>query len=317
MKIENLTLKDKCALKFIDCHSHPHDKKFLEAGVDVDKMMQELADVGGATIAIGTDYVENRKAIEFAKKYDNCWATIGIHPADRDDVEFDEKKFEELLELGKGKVVGIGECGLDYFRLKTTSDLPLEQGEEIVQTEKERQKELFVRQIEFALKHDLPLIIHGRPSKNSMDAYRDILDILEIYISQKDDSPSRFTPEGLYATQDNNLFAQKKTLRGHAHFFVGNVEIAERFLQLGFLLSFDGPITFSNEYDNVIKFVPIENIMIETDSPYAAPSAYRGQLNYPKYVVEVAKKIAELKNISEEEVLEVTKNNAIMLFNLR
>ena len=281
-------------LKFIDCHSHPHDKKFLEEGVDVAKMMQELAEMGGATIAIGTDYTETEKAIMFAKKYDNCWATIGIHPADKGTLipegcnhaeMFDEKKFEEFLEIGEGKVVGVGECGLDYFYfdkiLKAKPDFDIE-------TEKVRQKELFIKQIEFAVKHDLPLVIHGRPSKNSMDAYRDILDILE-------------GVEGV---------------KGHAHFFVGNIEIAERFLKLGFLMSFDGPITFSNEYDNVIKFLPIENIMIETDSPYAAPMPYRGQLNYPKYVVEVARKIAELKGLSVEEVLEITKNNTIKLFNL-
>jgi TatD DNase family protein len=83
------------------------------------------------------------------------------------------------------------------------------------------------------------------------------------------------------------------------------------------LLSFDGPTTFTNEYDEVIKHTPIENIMIETDSPYASPIPYRGQINYPIYVKEVAKKISELKKISVDEVLEITKNNAIKLFNLQ
>jgi TatD DNase family protein len=88
-------------------------------------------------------------------------------------------------------------------------------------------------------------------------------------------------------------------------------------LKLGFLLSFDGPITFTKEYDPVIESTPIEKIMIETDSPYAAPAPYRGQVNYPKYVVEVAKKIATLKNLTTEEVLEITKTNTIKLFNLK
>lgn len=283
-------------LKFIDCHSHPHDKKFLEAGIDLDKMMQELLEEGGATIAIGTDYTETRNAIEFAKKYDNCWATIGIHPADNHKEIFDEAKFEELLGLGvtpdprgSSKVVGIGECGLDYFYFDKLVGRSIDE-------EKARQKELFIKQIEFALKHDLPLVLHGRPTKNSMDAYRDMLDILESYPS---------TSSGPAAS-----------LRGHAHFFVGNLEIAERFLKLGFLMSFDGPVTFTNEYDNVIKFLPLENIMIESDSPYAAPMPHRGQLNMPKYVKFVARKIAELKGVSEEEVLEVTKNNAIKLFRI-
>jgi TatD DNase family protein len=288
-------------LKYIDCHSHPHDKKFIESGVDMDKLMQDLLDDGGATIAIGTDYKETENAINFAKKYANCWATIGIHPADNHKEVFEEEKFEGFLELGGGKIVGVGECGLDYFYF---DKILKENGEFDIEKEKARQREIFVKQIEFACKHELPLVLHGRPSKNSMDAYRDMLDILESYAEQKDSS------------QDNNLFVLKNKLRGHAHFFVGNLEIAERFLKLGFLLSFDGPITFTNEYDAVIKSTPIENIMIETDSPYAAPAPYRGQVNYPVYVVEVAKKIAALKNLSVEEVLEITKKNTINLFNL-
>jgi TatD DNase family protein len=288
-------------LKYIDCHSHPHDKKFIESGVDMDKLMQDLLDDGGATIAIGTDYKETENAINFAKKYANCWATIGIHPADNHKEVFEEEKFEGFLELGGGKIVGVGECGLDYFYF---DKILKENGEFDIEKEKARQREIFVKQIEFACKHELPLVLHGRPSKNSMDAYRDMLDILESYAEQKDSS------------QDNNLFVLKNKLRGHAHFFVGNLEIAERFFKLGFLLSFDGPITFTNEYDAVIKSTPIENIMIETDSPYAAPAPYRGQVNYPVYVVEVAKKIAALKNLSVEEVLEITKKNTINLFNL-
>lgn len=324
MKIENL--------KYIDCHSHPHDKKFLEAGIDQEKMMQDLQDDGGATIAIGTDYTEAEKAILFAKKYDNCWATIGIHPADNHAEIFDEEKFERLLELGEGKVVGIGECGLDYYYFeKTYLTQPLLEKERGVEQEKTRQRELFIKQIEFAIKHDLPLIIHGRPSKNSMDAYRDILDILEDF--QK--NIETFRPKNVSSSHLNTKvqvspcplsggsddarqkhFSDSIKLTGHAHFFVGNLEIAKRFLDLGFSMSFDGPITFTNEYDPVIKFLPIEKIMIETDSPYAAPMPHRGKINQPQYVKFVAAKIAELKGISVEEVLEITKNNAINLFKL-
>ena len=88
-------------------------------------------------------------------------------------------------------------------------------------------------------------------------------------------------------------------------------------MEIGFLVSFDGPITFTKEYDEVIKFYPLDKIMIETDSPYATPVPYRGQINYPIYVKEIAKKIAELKNLPVEEVLEITKNNTIKLFNLK
>lgn len=289
--------------KYIDVHSHPQDVKY-EGRTD---FLEALKESGGATIAIGTDYELSRQAIELARKYDNIWATIGIHPADNHAEIFEEERFEELLDLGKitpdpslikegrNLVVGIGECGLDYFYFD--KKFVGENREAEIEEEKKRQKQIFIKQVEFAIKKDLPLVIHGRPAKNSMDAYRDILDILE---------KSTPTPS----------FDKGRGLRGHAHFFVGNLEIAKRFLDLGFLLSFDGPITFTTEYDEVIKFTPLDRLMIETDSPYAAPAPYRGQINYPYYVVEIAKKIAELKVVNTEEILEITRQNAEKLFRI-
>ncbi len=278
--------------KYIDCHSHPHDEKYTKENIDIDRVLVELKNDGGATIAIGTDYENSLNALEIAKKHENVWCTIGVHPADNHKEVWDER-FETLYLENKEKIVGIGECGLDYFYFeKNYLTQPLLAKERSIELEKDRQKTLFKTQIDFSLKYHLPLVIHGRPSKNRMDAYRDVLDILEEY--KLPNPPS-----------------------GHAHFFVGNLEIAKRFLTLGFLMSFDGPITFTKEYDEVIKFLPIENIMIETDSPYAAPTPYRGQINYPIYVKEVAEKIATLKSLSLGEVLETTKNNAIKLFSLK
>jgi TatD DNase family protein len=281
-------------IKYIDCHSHPHDVKYKREGVNVDEVLRKLKDDGGATIVIGTDFALSVEALELAKKHDNVWCTIGVHPADNHKEEFD-CRFEELYIKSKEKIVGVGECGLDYYYFEKTFGIDWKESDDC-KKEIERQKILFRKQIEFASKHDLPLVIHGRPSKNSMDAYRDILDILEEHTDY-----TRAPGAGI---------------RGHAHFFVGNLEIAKRFLDLGFLMSFDGPITFTKEYDEVVKFLPIDKIMIETDSPYASPVPYRGQICYPFYVVEVAKKIAELKKMSTEEVLEITKNNADKLFSL-
>ena len=280
-------------IKYIDCHSHPHDEKYKKEGVDVDKVLQDLVDDGGATIAIGTDFELSKQALDLAKKHDNVWCTIGVHPADNHAEIFDER-FEELYLNNKEKIVGVGECGLDYYYFEKKWGQDWKENINC-KSEIERQKTLFKQQIEFAIKNNLPLILHGRPSKNSMDAYRDMLDILED-VKKGGGSAAALT--------------------GHAHFFVGNLEIAKRFLEIGFLVSFDGPITFTTEYDEVIKFYPADMIMIETDSPYAAPTPYRGQINYPIYVKEVAKKIAELKNLSVNEVLEITKNNTIKLFNL-
>jgi TatD DNase family protein len=285
--------------KYIDCHSHPQDIWYKKESMNADELLQNLASDGGATIAIGIDYENSLQAINLTKKHENVWATIGIHPADNHIEVYNEEKFQELLNLGGDKVVGIGECGLDYFYF---DKIKKEKPDFDIEKEKARQVEVFKKQIEFAAKNNLPLVLHGRPAKNSMDAYRDMLDILE------NNPPTRsgdLSPDRVGG------------LRGHAHFFVGNLEIAKRFLDLGFLMSYDGPITFTKEYDEVIKFLPMEKIMIETDSPYAAPSPHRGEINYPIYVKHVAEKIAELKNISLAEVLEITKNNTIKLFRLK
>lgn len=152
---------------------------------------------------------------------------------------------------------------------------------------KERQKNLFLKHIQLAMEIKKPLMIHCRPSKGSMDAYEDAITILK-----------------------------NSRLRGNFHFFAGDILIAKKILDLGFTMSFDGPITFSHDYDEVIKFLPIESIMTETDAPFAAPVPYRGKTNEPAYVVEIAKKIAEIKNLSEEETRKILLNNAKALFGL-
>jgi TatD DNase family protein len=298
--------------KYIDCHSHPHDIKYKTENIDIDQVLINLKNDGGGTIAIGTDYKLSLEAIELAKKHENVWATIGIHPADNHAEIWDEEKSQKLVDENKEKIVGVGECGLDYFYFAKIygenwkQALEKREGKFLeVENEIVRQKSIFVKQIEFAIKNNLPIVIHGRPSKNSMDAYRDILDILEQLPRQNLSDFATSSEEG-----------ELPKIKGHAHFFVGNLEIAKRFLDIGFLLSFDGPITFTTEYDEVIKNTPIEKMMIETDSPYASPMPHRGKINYPEYVKFVAEKIGKLKNISTEEVLETAKNNTVKLFNL-
>ncbi len=184
---------------------------------------------------------------------------------------------EKYKKLSENKeVVCIGECGLDYFR---------DSREEI----KQKQKELFMRHIELALYSKKPLMIHARPSKGTQDAYEDSLTILENY---------------------------KGVLSGNFHFFVGDINIARRALDLGFTMSFDGPITFTTDYDEVIKFIPLESIMCETDAPFAAPVPYRGKTCEPWMVEEVYKKIAEIKNLPVEKVEEVIMANTKRIFGL-
>ncbi len=258
---------------FFDIHSHLHDKAF---DADRDAVIVEMKARGFGTITIGTDIEESKKAIKLAEENDNIYATVGFHPNDIDKELFstkggpasgwDEKIFEELAE--HKKVVAIGECGLDYFYLK-----------ENIEQEKEKQKEIFEKQIALAVKVNKPLMLHGRPSKGSMDAYEDMLQILE---SEK--------------------IKHEEKLKGNAHFFAGNVDIAKRFIDIGFTVSFSGVITFTHDYDDVVRYVPVDMMHAETDSPYATPAPFRGKRNSPLYVQEVVAKIAVLRQEPMEEI---------------
>jgi TatD DNase family protein len=178
--------------------------------------------------------------------------------------------------LNNKKVVAIGECGLDYGR-----------SGEIEAGEKIRQVSLFERHLDLAAKWNKPVMIHARNSN---------LDILDILESKKKDYGER--------------------LRGNAHFFTGSVDEARRYLNIDFSISLTGVITFAREYDEAIKFVPIENIMAETDAPFVAPIPYRGKRNEPVYVIEVIRKIAETKGLDFEKTAEFLKNNAVAKFGL-
>jgi len=211
--------------KYFDAHSHLNLDQFDADRADQIKKLEEN-NIG--TITIGVDKASSGLAVELAQKSDNLYAGIGLHPTDTDE-DFDEIYFEDLIK--NSKVVCVGECGLDYFRLGAS--LPSRAGSE---APKERQKEIFIKQIELAIKYEKPLMLHCRPSKGTMDAYEDVLDILEKY--------------------KNNL-----NLKGNAHFFVGDLKIAKRFLALGFTMSFPGVITFARDYDEVIKNIPLSSIL--------------------------------------------------------
>jgi TatD DNase family protein len=260
---------------FFDIHSHLHDKAF---GEDREKLLDDMKAYGTGTITVGTDIKESERAVSLAEKYDHVYATVGLHPNDNIGEEFDEEKFEALAR--HNKVVAIGECGLEYFRLT----------ENIVE-EKVRQKEIFSKQIELAVKVNKPLMLHGRPSQGSMDAYEDMLIMLE---------------------EAKKQYGNK--LRGNAHFFAGTIDIAQRFINIGFTMSFSGVITFTKDYDDVVRFIPLTLLHAETDSPYAAPIPYRGKRNTPMYVQEVVARIAVLREQPMEEVRMQLLENAKRVF---
>lgn len=257
--------------KYIDVHSHLNSTEY---DTDRDAVIARMQEQGIATITIGTTLADSQQAVELADKYENIFACIGVHPVDEQKEVFDETAFAELVK--HPKVVAIGECGLDYFRLE---------GESL--EEKARQKQLFEQQIQFALKYDKALMLHCRA------AYEDVLIILESY---------------------KKVYGAK--LRGNAHFFAGDWEQALRFVAIGFTISFTGVVTFARSYDEIIKDTPIAMILSETDAPFVAPIPYRGKRNEPTYVPEVVRSLAQIRGEKMEDMAQTLVSNAERIFKL-
>ena len=280
-----------------DSHTHLNLVAFDS---DRDKLIKNYLKKGLFLVNVGTCFQTSKKAVEIAEKYQNCWASVGLHPAhsfpappnqlDKNEIssldsdiqetliveEFDSK-FEDLIQKNK-KIVAIGECGLDYSYLE---GLPLEKQEEYKKLEEKE----FRKQIRIAKEYNLPLILHLR------NLYKKALEIL-----------------------------QEETFNGQLvfHFFTGSLEDLELILQNpNYFIGFSGVITYGNKLDEAIRGVPLERILIETDAPYVAPIPYRGKRNEPLYIKEVAKKIAEIKNLPLEEIEKQTFQNALRFFNIQ
>lgn len=260
--------------RFVDVHSHLHDSAF---DADRGDVLARTRAAGVATITIGTDFAESEKAAALAEKEPDVWAAVGIHPVDNKEEEWDEERFRALAD--HPRVVAVGECGLDYFRLE---DARREGRIANMDAEIDRQRKLFERHISVAKELEKPLMLHGRPSKGSMDAYEDMLHML-----------------------------RAGDVRGNAHFFVGDISIAKGFLDLGFTFSLGGVLTFTREYDEVVRYLPLDRILAETDAPYVAPVPYRGKRNEPTFVTEVYAAIARIRGEDPEFVRERLTENAI------
>jgi|SRR3989344_5059179 len=267
----------------IDIHSHLQDKAY---DADRQGVVARMEEQNVSTIIVGTDRKMSEDAVTLAEKHD-FWATVGFHPTDNIEEGFEYEFYKRLAE--NPRVVAIGECGLDYFRLEDSRSKIHDLGKE-----KKRQKELFEQQIKLAMEVGKPLMIHGRPSVGSQDAYTGIFELF---------STTNYLPLTTY-------------FPGNIHFFAGSWDMAQKFLKLGFTLSFTGVITFTHDYDEVIKNTPLDMIMAETDAPYVAPVPYRGKRNESAYVLEVIKRIAKIKGESFEKIAEATTANAKRVFNL-
>lgn len=261
---------------YIDIHSHLYFKDFDS---DREEVIARMKEQGIATISIGTGVETSRQSVDLAHAHENMYACVGMHPADVADAYVPEE-IDLLAE--DPKVLAIGECGFDYFRLEGNT-------EEI----KKAQKEVFEYQIQLALKVGKPLMLHCRASKGSQDAYHDTLNILEKYHKE-------------YGSK----------LSGNAHFFAGDMEALKRFLNIGFTVSFTGVITFTHDYDELIRHTPLESLHAETDAPFVAPMPHRGSRNSPEYVPYVVSAIARIKGEDEEKVKKTLISNAQRVFRL-
>ncbi|MGB0925295.1 MAG: TatD family hydrolase [Minisyncoccia bacterium] len=270
-------------MKYIDAHTHLNLPEFEN---DRELLAQKTLDDDVMVVNVGTGEQTSIVAVDLATQHDHMRAIVGLHPiytipSYASDVgeKFDPEFYRILIKNDTQKnILAIGECGLDYFHGNDT--------------EKDLQKQVFRAQVELAIETELPLMLHIRPSENTYDAYHDVLNILREY---KVAAPN---------------------LIGDVHFFAGTTEIAQEFLDLGFYISFTGVITFAKMYQELVRFVPMNRILSETDAPYVSPVPFRGQRNEPSHVREVVKKIAEIKNIPESDVATQIMENARTLFKL-
>lgn len=285
--------------KYIDIHAHTN---FIAFDADRDEVISRALEDDTWIINIGTQYDTSKKAVEMTNEYgEGVYACIGLHPIhtsasyhDENELGEDAKEFTSLgeifdialyKELSKlGKVVGIGECGLDYYHMEPDTI--------------EKQKTAFIAQIELANELGLPLMLHVRnsPEDKIHNAYFDVYELVKKY-------------------------SKVDGLRGVSHFFAGSVEDMKRFVEIGVSVSFAGPITYKPnplicDYEAVIKATPLDMIMADTDSPYVAPVPHRGTRNEPVYVKDIVVKIAQIKGLNEELVAKQIVINAKRLFDI-
>lgn len=260
-------------MKFIDTHAHLNLSAF---GEDFDDVAKKCEEESVSMINIGTSESSSLRAVELAEQYEHMYATVGLHPIytvsgvrdedqDTDEAEVFNKDFYRPL-LENKKVVGIGECGYDYFHTDKNSFAA--------------QEENFIAQIELANEFNVPLMIHTRGPKKGQE------------------SP---TGRSVYADVYDTL-RQYAKVSFNVHFYAGTFAEAERFFELGGTISFTGVVTFAKDYEEVVEKTPLELMHAETDCPYVAPVPYRGKRCEPWMVKEVYRKIAKLKKLDLETV---------------
>ncbi|MBI2626720.1 MAG: TatD family hydrolase [Parcubacteria group bacterium] len=271
-----------------DTHTHPQMPQYDN---DRDEVIKRALDKGIFMLCVGIDLKTSKQAIELAQKYKGVWASVGLHPNDVSHQAWNLKLETWINDYGKllkePKVVAVGEVGLDYYR---TTD-PKAQ---------EKQREVLKQFINLTIQYNKPLILHCR------DSHTDMIKIIE-----------------------NLKLKIENSLNGVIHSFTGTIEEAKKYLDLGFFIGFNGIITFPpsrkategtvpmNELHETVIHTPLDRILLETDAPFLTPEPHRGKRNESSYIEKICQKIADLKNLSFEEVAEKTNLNAHQIFDIK
>ena len=247
----------------IDTHSHT----YYSEDKDAENILKECEENNIKIILNGIDKSSNKEVIELSKKFSNVYAAIGYDHSVVDSIKEEDIKLLEK-QIKEEKIIAIGEIGLDYYWIKDN---------------KEKQKKLFIKQLDLAEKYNLPVIVHSR------DAVNDVYEILK-----------------------------NRKNKGSIHCYSGSIEMAKKFIDIGFYIGVDGPITFKNnkKQKELIREINLNHILVETDSPYLTPEPNRGKKNSPLNLKYIIKTISEELNKNVEDVENITFNNARMLFDL-
>lgn len=250
-----------------DTHAHYDDEDF---DIDRKELIDSMNSNGiGRIVNVGANLKGSAESVKLSLEYDNIYAAVGIHPSDV--YEMDDKSIGKLKELSKEKkVVAIGEIGLDYHYPDTDKDI---------------QKEWFIKQLDLAVELNMPVIIHSR------DAAADTMEILKDYVGK---------------------------VSGVIHCYSYGIDMAKQYVEMGYYIGIGGVLTFKNakKLIEVAKMISIDKIVLETDCPYLSPEPNRGKRNDSTNLKFVVKKLAELKEMTEEDVIKITYKNGLDLYRM-
>jgi TatD DNase family protein len=270
-------------MMFIDSHAHLNSEDYR---LDLEEVVSRARDAGVETIIVpGTSVDSSLEAIAISEKYPDVYACVGIHPHDASKASADAfAKIDRMTE--HAKVVAVGEIGLDYHYDFSPRDL---------------QREVFTKQIEIAIRRNLPVVVHTRDSQDDTIAAVD----------------KAVKANPAWRVEETSVHTRVPARRGVFHCFPGGPAEANQLIELGFFVSYPGIVTFKNSpVIETLKSVGYDHILLETDSPYLSPVPLRGKRNEPANVVLIARKIAEVFGASLEDVARATRFNTKKLFNI-